>query len=59
MLWWVDLGWLPDAHPAALSHLLNRAGGENKTENLVGQDKDRDITYRLLSRAKQTRLEEN
>jgi len=25
LLWWTDLGWLPDAHPAALSlPLLNR-----------------------------------
>lgn len=28
--------------------------GENKMEKLVGHDKDREITYRLLSVAKQT-----
>jgi len=33
LLWWADLGWLPDAHAAALSlPLLNRTGGENKMD---------------------------
>lgn len=41
---------LPDAHPAAFSlPLLNTTRGENKMEKLVEQDKDRKITYRLLS----------
>lgn len=31
-----DLGWLPDAHPAAVSlSFLNRAGGENGMVNLL------------------------
>lgn len=29
-----DRGWLPDAHLAALSLLLNRAGGESKKKKL-------------------------
>lgn len=42
-LWWVYLCQLPDTHPAALSlRLLKRMGAENKTEKLLGQDKDRD-----------------
>jgi len=28
LMWWVDLGWLPDAHQAALSLPLNWTGGE-------------------------------
>jgi len=44
--WWVGLGWLPGPHPATLSlPLLNRTGGENKTEKLVCQVKDRETTY--------------
>ena len=36
-LWWVDLVQLPDPHSVALSLLLlNRTGGENKMEKLVG-----------------------
>ena len=59
-MWWVDLGQLPDAHPAALSlPLLNRIGEENRMEKLVGRDKDREIAYQLPSRAKQTQLGEN
>lgn len=36
-LWWVDFGWLPDAHPATLL-LPSAAGqeGENKMKTLVG-----------------------
>jgi len=37
--------------------LLSKTGGENKKEKLMGQDKDREIIYQLLSWAKQTRLE--
>lgn len=34
-LWWVDLGWLPLAHPVALSlPLLNRREGKSKMEKL-------------------------
>lgn len=51
-------GGLPDAHSAALSLLLllllNRTGGENKIEKLVGQDKEGDTTYQSPSWAKQT-----
>lgn len=33
MLWWVNLGWLPHAHPAAvLLSILNAARVENKME---------------------------
>lgn len=53
VLWWVDLRWLPDAHPAALP-LLNETGAENAMEKLVVQDKDWEITYQLSSRAKET-----
>jgi len=36
-VWWVDLGWLPQAYPAALSlPLLNRSGGEKKDEKAHG-----------------------
>lgn len=52
-----SLGWLPDTHPAALSlPLLSRTRGENTKKKLVGRDKDREITYGLASRAKQTQL---
>jgi len=54
-LWWVDLGWSPDAHQTALSLLiLNRTGEENMMEKLIKRDKDREITHQLLSWAKQT-----
>jgi len=34
---WADLGWLLNAHQAALSlPLLNQTGRENKAEKLVG-----------------------
>lgn len=60
MVRWVDLGCLPDFHPIVLSlGLFNRSGEEKKMKNLVGQDKEREITYQFLSRAKQTQLEEN
>jgi len=38
---WIDLGWLPDAHPAALSlPLLNRPGRENTLKKLLKMDKE-------------------
>lgn len=44
----VDLGWLLDAHPAALSLLLpNRMGVENKMKEPIGWDEGREITYQL------------
>jgi len=37
LMWWADLAQLPDTHPAPLPlSLLNRTGGENKMEKLVG-----------------------
>lgn len=43
-LWWIECGWPPGAHHAALSlPLLNRRG-ENTIEKLMGQDKDEEIT---------------
>jgi len=60
LVWWVYLGWLPDAHPATLSlSLLSSMVGENKVENLLVQDKGREITYQLPSRPKQDQLGEN
>lgn len=57
-LWWVDLGWLPHAEEAALSlPLLNSKKSENAKNELVEWHKDREITYQLLSQAKQTWLE--
>jgi len=55
LLWWVDLA-LPSTHQGVLSLLLllNRTGGGNKIEKLVGWDKDREIPYQLLSGAKHT-----
>lgn len=39
-------GWpWPDAHQATLSPHLNQAGGKNKKEKLMGQDKDKEIIY--------------
>ena len=58
-MWWVNIGWLPGVHQAALSfRLLSRTGGENETKKLVGQDKDREITHQLPAQAKQTELGE-
>jgi len=55
---WVDHGWLPDPHLTVLSlSLLNRAGGENKIEQLTGQDKDWETACQLLSEA--NRLKED
>lgn len=34
--------------------LRNRTGGNRKVKKAVGRDKDRGITYQLLSQAKQT-----
>jgi len=53
-LWWVELTWLPDAHPAALSlPLLNRVGGKNKMGKLRVLIKHRE------THGKQTGLGEN
>jgi len=49
-LWWVDLGQLPDPHPAALS--LSRTGGENTMRKVMGGDKGRETTHQLLSWAR-------
>ena len=40
LLWQVDSGWLPVAHPAALSPLLSRTGEKIGGKKLVGGDKD-------------------
>ena len=59
-MWWADLGWLPGAHPAALSlALISRTRRENKIKKVVGKGKDREITYQLSSQAKQIQLGEN
>lgn len=43
---WVGHAWLPDTHTAVLSFpILTRTGGENRTEKLVSQEKDRKIHY--------------
>ena len=45
-LWWVVLGQLPDAHTAALTlPLLNSTEGKKNMKKLVGQYKDKEITY--------------
>lgn len=44
-------GSLPTLHP-------QQVRGENKIKKLMGQDKEREFTYYLPSRAKQTRLGE-
>lgn len=55
ILQWVELGWLPDPLPATLAlPLLNMAAGENKMVKLMDQEKERVITHRLPSWAKQT-----
>lgn len=44
----VDLDWLPDVHPATLSlSFLNTIRKDNNMEKLVGQDKDKKVTYQL------------
>jgi len=56
-VWCVNLGQLPDTYPAMLSSLLlNRIRGENKMEKLIGQDKDRELTYQLPPWAKQSTI---
>jgi len=53
LLWWVDVDWLPDPHPATLLlPLLSKAGVGYTTKKLTGQDKDREIAYQLLSQEK-------
>ena len=45
----IYLACLQDAQPVTLSFpFLNRMKWENKMENLMGQDKDREITYWLV-----------
>jgi len=39
--------------------LLHRTRGEKKMEELIGQDKYKEITFQLLSQAKQTQIGEN
>lgn len=41
-VWWADLSWLTDGHPAALPLLLFNKIGENEEEKLLGRNKDRD-----------------
>lgn len=56
-MWWDNLGWLPDTHPAALSLLLFRgAGGGNRMKKLVDlkERQGNKDTYELLSWTKQT-----
>lgn len=55
----LDIGHLPAVHPAVLPlSLLTKMWGENKMENLLGQDKNREITHQLLSDLKHTHLQE-
>lgn len=54
-LWYITLvGWtyLAPRHPPSHSCLPNRMEGENKMKKLMGEDKDKVITYHLLSQAK-------
>lgn len=49
-MWWVEVGWLPVAHPTAPSlSLLNSGGGENKMKKLLGQDEGREISYQTIA----------
>lgn len=60
VLWWVNLGRLLEAPPAAvLLPLLYRTGWDHMTGKLVVRDKDRDMTCQSLLLAKQTQREEN
>ena len=57
--WWVDLGWMPGAHQAALSLPFHIWTAERKyNKGLLGWDKDREVTQQLLSWPKQTQLGE-
>jgi len=52
-LWWVDLDWTPGAHGATPSLLLLKKDRVRKYDNeFMGRDKDGEITYESLSRAK-------
>lgn len=58
---WVDLGWMPDVHQAALSlYLLSRMGWGEKIrwKKLLGQDKGSLIkqNQRLLAEAKVNKI---
>lgn len=50
-LWRVVFGWRPDAHPAALTLSLYNTEGDSAMKKLLGQDKDKEITYQQLSQA--------
>lgn len=53
--------WLAARHPSscALTNPPQQDGRENKIKKLIGKDKDREITYHLLSLAIQTQLGEH
>lgn len=52
--WWVDFVWLSEACLAALLlSLLKRTGEENKVENIMGQEENREIAHHLPSWEKQ------
>jgi len=57
LLWWVS-PWLVARPPLSrsLTPLPQQDGawGRNKMKKFTGQDKDREITYQLPSRSKQT-----
>lgn len=56
---WVELRWLPGAHPAMLTPPPQWDRGENEMKKLMVRDKGGDITSQLLSLAKQTRFGED
>lgn len=46
IVWWVDLGWLPAAQPTSLFLPHFNRMGRKQDGKLMGQDKDREISYR-------------
>jgi len=48
---------LPHSH--SLTPLLNWMAGDNRLQRVMGQDKDREVTYLLLSQAKQGQTEQD
>lgn len=45
-IWWIDLGWMPDAHQATLLvSLLNWTGQRKYNKRLMSLDEDREITH--------------
>lgn len=43
LLWWVDPGWMPDAHPSySIAPFLGRTGDRKYNKRLVGGDEDRE-----------------